>query len=195
MAKNKLEKKKKMNPVILFIFAIILPLLITLVIVLVALSFFDIDAIGWAKDKGSTMPVVSSFIKSEEEEELTLQIEKADTTIEKQKQEIEKLNLEINSLESIQQQQEQDIVKLENKLEETTDTETGELQAKDHVKQTAASFRKMDPERAAGIVQNLDRDAAVNILEQLSSEIRGNILEEMEPKLAAELTERLMNQS
>lgn len=193
MAKNN-PKKKKMNPILWFIFAIILPLMIVSVIAVFILSIAGIDVLDWAKKKGSTVPVVSTFIKSDEEEDLILQLERAEETIEKQKEEIEDLNLEIESLQSIKEQKEQDIVKLEKKLKSEGDhtDPTSVREPANSVKQTAASFRKMDQQKAAQIIQNLEKDAAIDILKQLSNDVRGKILEEMEPKLAAELTERLM---
>jgi len=191
MAKNK-QEKKKMNPVVWFIFAIFLPLLITSIIVLVTLSFFNVDVLGWAKEKGSNVPVVSNFIKTDEEETLILELEKAEKTIEQQQKEIEELKQEIESLESINARQEQDITKLEKNLEDDGQSEDEKETQEKSVKQTAASFRKMDHEKAADIIQNLERETALDILQQLSNDVRGNILEEMEAKVAAELTEQLM---
>lgn len=193
MANNKREKKK-MNPFVWVVFAIILPLFITSVIVLLALSFFNVDVFGWAKEKGSTVPVVSSFIKTDEEEELTKELEQAEKIIENQQEEIEELQQELESLESINSRQEQDIAKLEKSLEEEdlSDDPDGESPREKSVKQTAASFRKMDHEKAADIIQNLEQEAALSILQQLSNDVRGNILEQMESKKAAEFTEQLM---
>lgn len=193
MAKNKRENKK-MNPILWFIFAIVLPLIIVSVIAIFVLSFAGFDVIDWAKKKGSTVPVVSHFIKTDEEKDLQYKLEQAEQKIEKLEDEIEQLNLEINSLEAIRDQQEQDIVKLENQIKADEDeTDSAEVSGSaNSVKQTAASFRKMDQKKAADILQNLERDAAIDILKQLSNDVRGKILEEMEPKRAAELTQRLM---
>lgn len=195
MTKNK-ANKKKMNPILWIIFAIIIPLMITTVIAIVVLSFAGIDVIDWAKKKGSTVPVVSSFIKTDEEKDLNLKLERSEERLEEQREEIEELKLEIESLQSIKEQQEQEIVKLENKVK--SDIELAPLdeaqQPANSLKQTAASFRKMNGQKAAEIIQNLSRDDAIEILQQLSNDVRGNILEEMEPKVAAELTGRLMNQ-
>lgn len=200
MTKNK-ANKKKMNPILWIIFAIIIPLMITTVIAIVVLSFAGIDVIDWAKKKGSTVPVVSSFIKTDEEKDLNLKLERSEEKIEKQQEEIEELKLEIESLNSLREQQEQQILKLENKakseqeLSQSDGTQPdGTQQPSNNLKQTAASFRKMNGQKAADIIQNLNRDDAIEILQQLSNDVRGKILEEMEPKVAAELTGRLMNQ-
>src|SRR5699024_2821440 len=178
-----------------FIFAIVLSLSIVTVLAVVDLTLAGVNVMGWAKEKGSNVPVVSSFVKSEEETDLQIQLDQAKETIEQQKEEIKTLDLEIDSLEAIIDQQEQDITKLEKKTisDEQLNNPLNEDSGSDSLKQTAASFRKMDQEKAAEILKNLDRQIAVDILQQLSNDVRGKILEEMEPALAAELTQRLID--
>lgn len=184
-----------MNPFLWFIFAIVLPLIIASIITVIVLSFSGIDVIGWATEKGSTMPVISKYIKTDEEKDIMLKLDRAEETIEKQKEEIEDLKSEIESLEAIKDQQEQDIVKLENKtiIDESAEGSSATIEVSEQLKQTAGSFRKMDEQKAADIIQNLDKESAVDILEQLSNDVRGKIMEEMEPKNAADLTKRMLS--
>lgn len=193
MDKNKSDQKK-MNPILWIIFAIILPLIIVSVIAVFVLSFTSFDVIDWAKKKGNNVPIISSFIKSDEENELLSKLERAEDMLETQKEEIAELNLELQGMESINLQQEQEIIKLENKIkgEEELADPASTVEPSARIKQTAASFRKMDQKKAAEIIQNLERDSAITILKELSNDVRGKVLEAMEPKIAAELTERLM---
>jgi len=195
MAKENLENKEKRNPILFFLFAVVIPLLIVSVIAVVILSLVGVDVSGWAKEKGSNIPVVSSFVESEEEEQLQAQLDRANETIELQVDEIDELNKEIDSLEAIREDLQLEITRLENRnqSEEGLLEESDETEVVDEMKQAASSFRKMDPENAAQIVQNLDQATAVAILTNLSGDVRGAILAEMEPNQAAELVEALTN--
>src|SRR5699024_10596672 len=86
-----------------------------------------------------------------------------------------------------------EIKKLEKSKEGKADNDDDEEEV-DEVKQTASSFRKMDPEKAAKIVENLDKSTAIEVLEKLSGDVRGGILAEMDAKKAAELTEGMINE-
>ncbi|HLR72494.1 MAG TPA: hypothetical protein VK085_13820 [Pseudogracilibacillus sp.] len=186
------NKKKKLNPFLFFIFAVVIPLIIVGVITVVILSIAGFDTFGWMKEKGSTMPVVSSFVMSKEDEEIENKLGKANETIELQKEEMNELTNEIASMEGIIDELEMEIKRLENRTVDDENDNENDAEINDEVKQASASFRKMDPEKAATIIQNLDKNMAVQILSKLSGDVRGNILAEMEPKNAAELTEEMM---
>lgn len=188
-------QEKKPNPILWFIFAVIIPLILIISIILVVLSFTGFNALDWAKEK--EIPVVSSMIPSKEEESKAEQLQRATSKVKNQQEEIDELLMEVSSLEAIIEQLEQDIVKLENKnqseeasLEGTED----EKQDIDTIKTMAASFKKMKSKQAALIFQDLDNDIAVEILDRLSNDVRGGILEAMDAKEAAKLTELYINQ-
>src|SRR5690625_857444 len=186
MAKIKGEKG---NPILLFLFAVVIPLIIVIGLAVVIMNIAGFDVGKWVKD--AEIPVVSTIIPSTEEKDYENKLAKANETIQSQREQIDDLNKEIESLESIVEDLEMDITRLENR---TVDTEVDQETAGEEIKKTASSFRKMDPEKAAIIIQNLDKNNAVEILSNLSSEIRGGILSEMEPKNAADLTQEMMKQ-
>src|SRR5699024_11691133 len=91
--------------------------------------------------------------------------DKTEKVIDKKKEEIEELEREIASLEDIVDDQDKEIKKLEKSKEGKADNDDDEEEV-DEVKQTASSFRKMDPEKAAKIVENLDKSTAIEVLEK-----------------------------
>lgn len=195
MAKVKENNQKKRNPILWILFAVIIPLLIVSFLAVVILNLVGVDVNSWVKEKGSTIPVVSSFIETDEEKELKRQLEQANETIQNQAEEIDVLNQEIQHLENMLDDLELEIEKLENKNKsEEALLEGSDLSNEEELKQVAASFRKMDPESAAQIIQNLDQSNAIAILSSLSGDVRGNILAEMEPGKAAQITAAMMNQ-
>lgn len=191
MAKKDLNQNNKKNPILWLLFVVVLPTIIAGVIIVSILMLAGVDVGGWIKEA----PVISSFVKSDEEIEDEDSLLKAQEKIAEQAEEIEALNIEIKGLEDNIEQQEQDIVKLENKnnsednllKEDMNDGEDGEVEV-NTIKKMASSFRKMQSKQAALIFEDLDNDIALELLEELSNDVRGSILEAMEPKKAAELT-------
>lgn len=195
MAKVKEENKKKTNPILWILFAIVIPLMVVSVIAVFVLSLVGVDVTGWMKEKGSNIPVVSSLVTTDEEKDLQRQLEQANETIESQAEEIEALNQEIEHLEGIIEDLELDMERIENRNEsEESLLEDSDLTDEEEMKRVASSFRKMDPEDAAQIIQNLDQTNAIAILSNLSGDVRGDILAEMEPRQAAEIMTAMMNQ-
>lgn len=195
MAKVKEENKKKTNPILWILFAIVIPLMVVSVIAVFVLSLVGVDVTGWMKEKGSNIPVVSSLVTTDEEKDLQRQLEQANETIESQAEEIEALNQEIEHLEGIIEDLELDMERIENRNEsEESLLEDSDLTNEEEMKRVASSFRKMDPESAAQIIQNLDQTNAIAILSNLSGDVRGDILAEMEPRQAAEIMTAMMNQ-
>lgn len=195
MAKVKEENKKKTNPILWILFAIVIPLMVVSVIAVFVLSLVGVDVTGWMKEKGSNIPVVSSLVTTDEEKDLQRQLEQANETIESQAEEIEALNQEIEHLEGIIEDLELDMERIENRNEsEESLLEDSDLTDEEEMKRVASSFRKMDPESAAQIIQNLDQTNAIAILSNLSGDVRGDILAEMEPRQAAEIMTAMMNQ-
>lgn len=195
MAKVKEENKKKTNPILWTLFAIVIPLMIVSVIAVFVLSLVGVDVTGWMKEKGSNIPVVSSLVTTDEEKDLKRQLEQANETIESQAEEIEALNQEIEHLEGIIEDLELEMERIENRNEsEESLLEDSDLTDEEEIKRVASSFRKMDPESAAQIIQNLDQTNAIAILSNLSGDVRGDILAEMEPRQAAEIMTAMMNQ-
>ena len=195
MAKVKEENKKKTNPILWILFAIVIPLMVVSVIAVFVLSLVGVDVTGWMKEKGSNIPVVSSLVTTDEEKDLQRQLEQANETIESQAEEIEALNQEIEHLEGIIEDLELEMERIENRNEsEESLLEDSDLTDEEEIKRVASSFRKMDPEDAAQIIQNLDQTNAIAILSNLSGDVRGDILAEMEPRQAAEIMTAMMNQ-
>lgn len=195
MAKVKEENKKKTNPILWILFAIVIPLMVVSVIAVFVLSLVGVDVTGWMKEKGSNIPVVSSLVTTDEEKDLQRQLEQANETIESQAEEIEALNQEIEHLEGIIEDLELDMERIENRNEsEESLLEDSDLTDEEEMKRVASSFRKMDPESAAQIIQNLDQTNAIAILSNLSGDVRGDILAEMEPRQAAEIMTAMLNQ-
>lgn len=186
-------KSKSTNPVLWFLFAIVIPLIIAtaLAVLIMTLSGFNVG--NWIKDTAQKVPVISSFITTEEDKNYDKELEKADEVIQEQKSEIDALHKDIVQLESVIEQLEQDMIKIENQMQSENNTsveiEQEESEQNAQLKQLSASFKKMNKKQAALIFQDLEKETAIQVLQALSNDVRGGILEAMDPKEAAKLTE------
>lgn len=196
MAKKRTNEDKKPNMFIRILVAVVLPFIITVALTIFVLQLFGVDVLGWTEEKLAQTPIISSFVKTEDEKILSEKLDKANETIETQKKEIEDLKAQIEQLEAEIENKEMEIAKLENEKESQqnaeNDAEDGTAQDVD-IKKLASSFKKMDKEQAAQIIANMDIQTAVLLLSNVSSDVRGAILEEMEPQQAANIMQRMMN--
>src|SRR5690625_64510 len=110
------KRSEKSNPILWFLFAIVIPLIVAIVLAVIILSVAGINVTDWAKNAGSNLPVISNFVKTDEQKDLEAEIEKKDQTIETYIDEIEMLQDEITFLQAENDELNQEIVKLENQL-------------------------------------------------------------------------------
>lgn len=189
------QQNKKTNPILWFLFAIVIPAIVMLVLVYTVLIFAGIDVNNWLKNTGKKVPVISSFITTEEELAFAELEEKYTTLKEQHESETQSATTELESYQETIEQLEDEIDQLEAKLSfnEENATEEASLTTSETetVKKLSASFKTMKPKQAALIFADLDKNIAIELLETLANDDRGKILEAMEPKQAAELTEMM----
>jgi flagellar motility protein MotE (MotC chaperone) len=183
-------EKKKMNPFLRLLFAVIIPVMAAISILLIVLHLAGVDVTGWAEEQTGNIPVLSSFIT--DEEETKTDNGQLQEKIAQKDEEIDLLNEEIRELEKTIERLNQDILKLEHRNEEDTASQVEPEEENDTPSSISSSFKDMDPEQAALIIQNMERDTASFILQEVSNKVRGGILEAMDPEIAADLTQLLI---
>jgi flagellar protein FlbB len=190
MAKQKLiDEKVKMNPFLWFLFAIVIPVIIAITLTIIVFAVAGVDVVGWAKNTGNNIPVLSSIITTDDEARELEKEKNVQARIETKDTEIEQLNQEKLSLEGTIEELEQKITKLER------DLDVANQQPEDTnktVKQISSSFTKMKSEQAALILEQLDTDTAFTILSEMSNEDRGLVMENMDPEKAANIAQRFI---
>jgi flagellar motility protein MotE (MotC chaperone) len=192
MAKQIKNEQKKMNPLLWFLFAVIIPVMVAISILLIILNVAGVDVSGWTKDKVSSVPVLSSFVSEDEESNVGEDTDQIQARVAEKDEEIEQLNEEIRGLETTIERLNQDIIKLENRNEQNTEQSNENEEENEAVSSISGSFKDMDSEQAALILQNMENETALSILQAVSNKVRGQILEEMDPEIAADLTQLLI---
>lgn len=200
MAKKIDTEKKKMNPILWFLFAIVIPISITIALVTIILMVAGVDVTGWLKDKGKDIPVVSSFVDTEEEDNTAVAEKHMKSKLDKKNAEIDELKKELQDKEAMLEKLEQDIVKLKNKQKSAEKAEKGNKTNEEEkdaqgntIKSMAKSFNRMDEEQAAKILQSLKRETALAIIKELKDDTRASVLEAMDPDTAAQLTQQFID--
>lgn len=187
------QQSKETNPILWFLFAVVIPMVIALILTAIVLSAAGVNVSGWVQKATQNIPVLSTFIQTDEEKDAQDMIRKLESKIDEKDQEIlelERLNEEmefmIDHLEDELEQLEKSLVEVEELADEQ---EQGEHQSKETFQEFSVSFAEMDKRKAALIISELDDDISIAILNELSSEERGDILGAMESEKAAHLTE------
>jgi flagellar motility protein MotE (MotC chaperone) len=196
MSESVQNDKKKINPILWILFAVIIPLIIVIVIIGIILGVAGFNVIDWAKEQGSEIPIVSNFITSEEETETEMLVERMTETLSGKDEEIDQLNVEISNLETHVADLENEIEEQQQMMEQTeeTDADPELMSENDSLVEVAKTYEEMDSGNAATILELMEEDEVILILRELASDVRGEILEVMDSELAANLTQRLMNE-
>ena len=189
------KHKKRSNPILWVVFAIVIPIMIVIALIIAALSFAGFEVMDWIKDKGRNIPVVSKMIPDEETgPSLELVIEDLETDIAVKNADLKLIEKENEDLHGTITQLEEKVKHLEAKVAASDLPEGTATEEKDMLKELAASFRTMEGKQAAQILEKMSHQEAATILAQVSSKVRGSILGAMDPEIAAKLTKNMLQQ-
>ncbi|MFC2950107.1 MotE family protein [Virgibacillus sediminis] len=187
-----MEKKqgtKRQHPILTFFFVVVVPLAVLTVIGLGIAAAAGVDVTGWIKEKAGRVAGTPQ-LEEKTETPTPADQQQMDSVIADKDEEIEQLNEEISGLEFDLAQLKQEILQLEKNQERQPSQ--NEEAGGDNADDISKSFRNMDEDQAAAIMESMETSSAVLILEDLSSKERGRILGEITPERAAELTQLMM---
>src|SRR5699024_8859130 len=162
------------------LFAIIIPLIVAVTLTVIIFSVAGVDVVRWAKETGNEIPVLSDMITTDKEKSEQRSEEKFNNTIAEKDEEISQLNRKVANMESTIDELEQQVVKLEknssNTSESTASGGNEEVPENKSIQSISSSFKDMDNEQAALIIQNMEKELSVSILKNLPNDSRGSIL-------------------
>lgn len=199
MTKLAQEEKKKTNPFLWILFAIVIPFVIIIVIISIILGIAGFNVIDWAKEKGSEIPVISSFVPSEEEASAVQQLERMTETLSNRDEEIEQLKVEIANIEAHAAELEQEVLQKDQVIESQEELASNaafvdEEDSTSSITEIAKTYEEMKPKNAAAILELMDEAEVLAILQEMPNDVRGSILQAMEVEFAANMTELLINE-
>ncbi len=198
MTSKKQTEKKKMNPILWFLFAIVIPLIIVLVIIGVILSFSGFNIVDWVKKTGSNTPVISHLVTSQEEDQLADELERLNQELHSKNEELDQLNILNTNLEATIEELENELSKQEATIsryesENHVEGDSKENESEVSLKNISKTFEEMKPVRAADILSNMTQEEVILILNELSDDVRGGILQAMDAEVAANLASEMLD--
>ncbi|MBB6175794.1 flagellar motility protein MotE (MotC chaperone) [Anoxybacillus tengchongensis] len=193
---EKEEETKKTSKFQWFLFVVFIPLLFTISVVLLILTFSGVNVFEQGKKYASQLPFVSQWIEgTEANEKKKLQeqiVELKAAMVEKEKQ-LKKANDTLKEKEAEIDALKQEIARLQAEKEqeqEPTTTPTTEQTSVTRV-DVVKMYETMSPKKAAEIIPQMSDQEAVNLLSKLKTDKVAAILEKMDAVNAAKYTSLL----
>lgn len=197
MASKTVKGKKETGKFQGFLIAIVIPFILLLIIALLVLTVSGVDVLDKAKEFGKNIPVISSVVGSEEDEQAAIEEKNMneESTVTDQAIELQKLKEELQNKQATIDELNQEVVKLNNQLETSKKDNPDDAENDENsvLEDVSSSFKDMTAKKAAPIIANLEQDTALTILSNLPNDQRGEILAQMSPDLAAQLTSAFLN--
>lgn len=183
-----------------FIYLFLIPIVFTAILTFVLLSVFDYNVLNTMLKVADKIPVVQNIvpepkIESDAElgsadapalsvEELEIKLAQAEADLTKQIDSNGQIELQITELQA-------EIAALNEQLDTKRQTEEEYLA---RIQELAGVYSKMNPSKAAPILENLTLHERVLILNEMKQADQINVLEKMEPEMAAEASILLKDQ-
>ncbi|SFA38256.1 Flagellar motility protein MotE, a chaperone for MotC folding [Anoxybacillus pushchinoensis] len=190
------EETKKTSKLQWFLFVVFIPLLFTISIVLLVLTFSGINVFEQGKKYAAQLPFISQWVEgTEANEKKKLQeqlVELKATIVEKEKQ-LKEANDAIKEKEAEIDALQQEIARLQaekEQVQEPTTTPPAEQTSTPRV-DVVKMYETMSPRKAAEIIPQMSDQEAVNLLSKLKTDKVAAILEKMDAQNAAKYTSLL----
>ncbi|MGJ7035867.1 MotE family protein [Anoxybacillus eryuanensis] len=192
---EKEEETKKTSKFQWFLFVVFIPLLFTISVVLLILTFSGINVFEQGKKYASQLPFVSQWIEgteANEKKKLQEQIVELKATIVEKEKKLAKTKDVIKEKDAEIDTLKQEIARLQAEKEQaqqptTPSTEQTNAPRVDVVKM----YETMSPKKAAEIIPQMSDQEAVNLLSKLKTDKVAAILEKMDAANAAKYTSLL----
>lgn len=195
---EKEEETKKTGKFQWFLFVVFIPLLFTISVVLLILTFSGINVFEQGKKYASQLPFVSQWIEgteANEKKKLQEQIVELKATIVEKEKQLKKANDALKEKEAEIDALKQEIARLQAKKEQAQEQEPSTMPT---TEQTDASrvdvvkmYETMSARKAAEIIPQMSDQEAVNLLSKLKADKVAAILEKMDAVNAAKYTSLL----
>ncbi|MFD0049311.1 MotE family protein [Actinomycetes bacterium NPDC127524] len=191
------KEEKKNNRLQWFLFVVLIPLLFTITIALIVLSFAGVNVLHASKSLADNIPFISKMTGSSDKNNKAAKEGSTDSKKELAQLEagIKSKTAEVAKLENIIDSKDQEIQRssaekqqLENEIK---DLNAAQADNKRAMKDIVTTYETMAPKKAAPILTKMPDDNAVRILSKIKAASLAAIMEQMQPADAARLTKKL----
>jgi flagellar motility protein MotE (MotC chaperone) len=178
---------------------IFIPLIFAVTVALIVFTVAGVDVVKKAKEMSAKIPFIESDQKDEEngksannDEKVSMKLEKLETDIDNKEKEIEKLEGIIDTRDKAIAKAEAEKQQLQTEMNQLKDSQNNSKQA---FKDIIRTYETMAPKRAAPIITEMNDEDAVEILSSMKAATLAKVLEQMTTADAARLTKKLTEQS
>ncbi|MBT2615659.1 MULTISPECIES: MotE family protein [unclassified Bacillus (in: firmicutes)] len=178
---------------------IFIPLIFAVTVALIVFTVAGVDVVKKAKEMSAKIPFIESDQKDEEngksannDEKVSMKLEKLETEIDNKEKEIEKLEGIIDTRDKAIAKAEAEKQQLQTEMNQLKDSQNNSKQA---FKDIIRTYETMAPKRAAPIITEMNDEDAVEILSSMKAATLAKVLEQMTTADAARLTKKLTEQS
>ncbi|EMT46899.1 MotE family protein [Anoxybacillus flavithermus] len=190
------EETKKTSKLQWFLFVVFIPLLFTISVVLLILTFSGINVFEQGKKYAGQLPFISQWVEgteANEKKKLQEQIVELKATIVEKEKQLKKANDVLKEKEAEIDALQQEIARLQaekEQVQEPTTTPPAEQTSTPRV-DVVKMYETMSPRKAAEIIPQMSDQEAVNLLSKLKTDKVAAILEKMDAQNAAKYTSLL----
>ncbi|WP_141992175.1 hypothetical protein [Bacillus sp. B4EP4a] len=178
---------------------IFIPLIFAVTVALIVFTVAGVNVVEKAKEMSAKIPFIESDQKDEEkgkpaenDEKVSMKLEKLETEIENKEKEIEKLEGIIDTRDKAIAKAEAEKQQLQTEMNQFRDSQNNSKQA---FKDIIRTYETMAPKKAAPIIMEMNDEDAVEILSSMKAVTLAKVLEQMNTADAARLTKKLTEQS
>lgn len=197
-----IEEEKQETSFIEKLMFVLLPFLFVAVLIAVLLMLLDVDIRNSAIKVGQDIPIVKNFLPEPSVDgtgsDDGVRSDKQNTKISELEAEIATLRAQLDEATSATTTQETTISSLQTENEELKQSvETNKLSDEEYtarIQELASMFSRMQPSKAAPIVQAMTLDEMALIFSAMRADDRVKIMEKMTPQIAADVTLKLKDQ-
>jgi flagellar motility protein MotE (MotC chaperone) len=190
------EETKKTSKLQWFLFVVFIPLLFTISVALLVLTFSDINVFEQGKKYAAQLPFISQWVEgteANEKKKLQEQLVELKATIVEKEEQLKKANDVLKEKEAEIDALQQEIARLQaekEQVQEPTTTPPAEQTSEPRV-DVVKMYETMSPRKAAEIIPQMSDQEAVNLLSKLKTDKVAAILEKMDAQNAAKYTSLL----
>lgn len=189
--KNNQMKERSLGKILL---AVLIPFIFLIVLAWTALTLTGVNVSKEIEKAAAHIPGLSMIASIDKTGTAEGESDRMEASLANKEAEINQLKQEVSEKEALMEEKDRQILQLEADLEQTSQPSAENEEQEDAVKDLALSFREMDAEDAAPILQEMKQDQAVLVLKEITSKERGDILGAMESTAAADIAVRLMEE-
>ncbi|MCF6093835.1 hypothetical protein L1765_07550 [Microaerobacter geothermalis] len=182
-----------------FFYIILLPLLFTILLTGILLSFLGYNVLNTALAWANQIPYVEKIIPDPKNSSESLDVQTPEARPEDLEQKITQLQEKVKETQQIQASLQNQLTEKNNeisRLKKEIDDLEKQLEEKQlsqeerlkKIKEVADIYAGMSSSKAAPIIEKLTIEEAVLVLESMNNEARSQILAKMDPKRAADIS-------